>query len=175
MSTLEAALFARVPAEDLQLLLVGSSQQGSNLGPFFKWGGALRAAFANAESYSEASSKWGAVSRRLMTACLRNKTTASLKVKRHSLLGQGWGVGKEQRVVSCPLLSACLRNKPLPGGGGGVGLPPRCVVGREGGVSFCLTSACLRNMTTLSLKVIQLPLLGKGYWKGGGGGVDGGD
>lgn len=80
MSTVEAALFARVPAEDLQLLLVGCCQQGSNLGPFFKWGGALRAAFANAESYSEASGKWGAVSRRLMTACLRNKTTASLKV-----------------------------------------------------------------------------------------------
>ena len=104
MPTLEAALFARVPAEDLQLLLVGSSQQGSNLGPFFKWGGALRAAFANAESYSEASGKWGAVSRRLMTACLRNKTTASLKVKRYALVGQGGGGGKRARGCVTPPL-----------------------------------------------------------------------
>ena len=88
-AVLEAALFARVPTEDLQLLLVGVSQEGSNLGPFFKWGGALRGAFATAESYNEASGKRGAVSRRLMTACLRNKTTASLKVTLKPLL---WGV-----------------------------------------------------------------------------------
>ena len=85
MPVLEASLFARVPTEDLQLLLMGASQQGSNLGPFFKWAGSLRTAFANAESYSEASGKWGAVSRRLMIACLRNKNTASLKVTQTSL------------------------------------------------------------------------------------------
>ena len=73
---LEAALFAKVPTEDLQRLLTGES----HLGPFFKWTGALRAAFASAESYNEASGKWGAVSRRLMAACLRNKNVASLKV-----------------------------------------------------------------------------------------------
>lgn len=80
MPVLEAALFAHVPAEDLQLLLVGASQQGSNLGPFFKWVGSQRAAFANAESYNEASGEQGAVSRHLFIACLRNKTTATLKV-----------------------------------------------------------------------------------------------
>lgn len=80
MPVLEAALFARVPVEDLQLLLLGGSKGGSNLGPFFKWVGSQRAAFANAESYNEASGKLGAVSRHLFIACLRNKTTATLKV-----------------------------------------------------------------------------------------------
>ena len=80
-SSLEAALFAKVPAEDLHMLLVGRSHSGSNLGPFFKWTGSLRAVFADAESHSEAAGKWGAVSRRLMGACLRNKNLASLKVK----------------------------------------------------------------------------------------------
>ncbi|KAL0046820.1 hypothetical protein WJX82_010732 [Trebouxia sp. C0006] len=75
MPLLEAALFAKVPTEDLQRLLTG----GSHLGPFFKWTGALRAAFAKAESYNEASGRWGAVSRRLMAAYLRNKNVASLK------------------------------------------------------------------------------------------------
>ena len=169
MSTLEAALFARVPAEDLQLLLVGSSQQGSNLGPFFKWGGALRAAFANAESYSEASSKWGAVSRRLMTACLRNKTTASLKVKRHSLLGQGWGVGKEQRVVSCPLLSACLRNKPLRGGGGG--WAPASMGCWAGGWCIILPDECLPAQHDHSVfEGDTIASVGKRILEGGGGG-----
>ncbi len=82
MPLVEAALFAKVPTADLQRLLTGES----HLGPFFKWTGALRAAFANAESYSEASGRWGAVSRRLMAACLRNKTLASLKVSATSHL-----------------------------------------------------------------------------------------
>ena len=76
MPLLEAALFAKVPTEDLQRLLTGES----HLGPFFKWTGALRAAFAKAESYNEASGRWGAVSRRLMAAYLRSKNVASLKV-----------------------------------------------------------------------------------------------
>ena len=75
MPLLEAALYAKLPSEDLQRLLVGS-----NLGPFFKWTGSLRASFASAESHSEASAKWGSVSRRLMVACLRNKNIVSLKV-----------------------------------------------------------------------------------------------
>ncbi len=82
MPVLEAALYARIPTEDLQRLLVGESQQGSNLGPFFKWTGALRSAFAHAESYNEAAGRWGAVSRRLMVACLRNKNVSSLKVSK---------------------------------------------------------------------------------------------
>ncbi len=82
MPLLEAALFAKVPTEDLQRMLTGES----HLGPFFKWTGALRAAFAKAESYNEASGRWGAVSRRLMAACLRNKNIASLKVSATSHL-----------------------------------------------------------------------------------------
>lgn len=85
MPVLEAALYAKLPTEDLQRLLLGESHEGSNLGPFFKWTGSLRAAFANAESYNEASGRKGAVSRRLMIACLRNKNVTSLKVSRTSL------------------------------------------------------------------------------------------
>ena len=77
---LEAALYAKVPVADLQRLLLGESQSGVNLGPYFRWTGSLRAAFATAETYSEAAGKWGAASRRLMTACLRNKNIAALKV-----------------------------------------------------------------------------------------------
>ena len=77
---LEAALDAKVPVADLQRLLLGESQSGVNLGPYFRWTGCLRAAFATAETYNEAAGKWGAVSRRLMTACLRNKNVAALKV-----------------------------------------------------------------------------------------------
>jgi len=90
MPLLESALYAKVPTEDLQRLLTGDS----HLGPFFKWTGALRAAFAKAESYNEASGKWGAVSRRLMAACLRNKNVATLKVSATSHLEK---VGKVSR------------------------------------------------------------------------------
>ncbi|KAL0022336.1 hypothetical protein WJX77_001433 [Trebouxia sp. C0004] len=95
MPLLEAALFANVPTEDLQRLLTGDS----HLGPFFKWTGALRAAFANAESYNEASGKWGAVSRRLMAACLRNKNVASLKGQIPDFI-LDMSVGALQRGVS---------------------------------------------------------------------------
>lgn len=80
LTVLDAALYAKVPAADLQRLLLGESQSGVNLGPYFKWTGSLRAAFATAETFSEAAGKWGNVSRRLMTACLRNKNIAALKV-----------------------------------------------------------------------------------------------
>lgn len=77
---LEAALYAKIPVADLQQLLLGESQSGTNLGPYFKWTGSMKAAFATAETYNEAAGKWGAVSRRLMTASLRNKNVAALKV-----------------------------------------------------------------------------------------------
>lgn len=93
MPLLEAALFAKVPTEDMQRLLTGES----HLGPFFKWTGALRAAFAKAESYNEASGRWGAVSRRLMAACLRNKNVASLKVSATSQLEKGVKIARLDR------------------------------------------------------------------------------
>ena len=88
MPVLEAALFAKVPAEDLHRLLVGVSHQGSNLGPFFKWTGGRRAAFARAAATSEAGAKWGQVPRRLMAACLRNNNLTPLKVDAHCLTAQ---------------------------------------------------------------------------------------
>ena len=53
---------------------------GANLGPFFKWAGALRQTFAEAEHAVEGEQRKSTVTRKAAIAYLRNKNIMLLKV-----------------------------------------------------------------------------------------------
>ena len=54
---------------------------GANLGPFFKWAGALRQTFAEAEHTNEGEQRKSTLTRKAAIAYLRNKNTMLLKVR----------------------------------------------------------------------------------------------
>ena len=54
---------------------------GANLGPFFKWAGALRQTFAEAEQTKEGEPRKSSLTRKAAIAYLRNKNIMLLKVR----------------------------------------------------------------------------------------------